>query len=43
MIEVEKEKILQFLYQHFNDLLDEKEGIKLAVRVINYASPKDKK
>lgn len=36
-------KLIEYLREKMLDLLDSKEGIKLALDVINYSSPKDKK
>jgi len=43
LIPVEKEKVVQHLIEHFIDLLEDKEGVVLGLKVINYANPKQKK
>ncbi|KAL4445060.1 hypothetical protein ABPG74_018788 [Tetrahymena malaccensis] len=43
LIPVEREKVIEYLREKILDLVDDKEGIKLALDVINYSTPKDKK
>lgn len=43
MIPVEREKILEHLVNKMDDLLDDKEGNRLAIMVINYAGVKERK
>lgn len=43
LIPAEREKTIEFLREKILDLVDSKEGIRLALDVINYSTPKDKK
>lgn len=43
LIPNERDKLIDFLKEKFLDLVDDKEGIKLAISVVNYASAKDRK
>lgn len=43
LIPAEREKTIEFLREKIVDLIDSKEGIRLALDVVNYSTPKDKK
>jgi hypothetical protein len=40
LIPAERDRCIEYLSSKFVELLDNKEGIKLAFEVINYSSPK---
>ncbi|KRX00085.1 Armadillo-type fold [Pseudocohnilembus persalinus] len=43
LVEAEREKLIEFLREKVLDLIEDKEGVKLCLDLINYSSAKDRK